>query len=45
MPLLVGNIGHHTFGQDDNELVLFDEHGHTRLPRAAKATAGAAAGR
>ena len=36
VPLLVGNIGHHTFGQDDNELVLFDERGHTRLPRAPK---------
>ncbi|MGB7478782.1 MAG: bifunctional phosphopantothenoylcysteine decarboxylase/phosphopantothenate--cysteine ligase CoaBC [Burkholderiaceae bacterium] len=36
VPLLVGNIGHHTFGQDDNELVLFDQHGHSRLPRASK---------
>jgi phosphopantothenoylcysteine decarboxylase/phosphopantothenate--cysteine ligase len=32
-PLLVGNIGHHTFGQDDNAIVLFDENGHTVLPR------------
>jgi phosphopantothenoylcysteine decarboxylase/phosphopantothenate--cysteine ligase len=31
IPLLVGNIGHNTFGKDDNELVLFDEHGHTHL--------------
>ncbi|MBC3812052.1 bifunctional phosphopantothenoylcysteine decarboxylase/phosphopantothenate--cysteine ligase CoaBC [Undibacterium aquatile] len=38
IPLLVGNIGHHTFGRDDNELVLFDEHGHTALPRADKQT-------
>lgn len=36
IPLLVGNIGHHTFGQDDNELVLFDVHGHTLLPRNDK---------
>ncbi|WP_423682304.1 bifunctional phosphopantothenoylcysteine decarboxylase/phosphopantothenate--cysteine ligase CoaBC [Undibacterium sp. WLHG33] len=38
IPLLVGNIGHHTFGKDDNELVIFDEHGHTGLPRADKQT-------
>jgi phosphopantothenoylcysteine decarboxylase/phosphopantothenate--cysteine ligase len=38
IPLLVGNIGHHTFGQDDNTIVLFDEHGHTVLPRADKLT-------
>ena len=38
IPLLVGNIGHHTFGQDDNEIVLFDENGHTVLPRADKLT-------
>lgn len=36
IPLLVGNIGHHTFGKDDNELVLFDENGHHSLPRASK---------
>jgi phosphopantothenoylcysteine decarboxylase/phosphopantothenate--cysteine ligase len=36
VPLLVGNIGHHTFGQDENSIVLFDEHGHTLLPRAPK---------
>lgn len=36
IPLLVGNIGHHTFGQDENTIVLFDESGHTVLPRAAK---------
>jgi phosphopantothenoylcysteine decarboxylase/phosphopantothenate--cysteine ligase len=38
VPLLVGNIGHHTFGQDDNSVVLFDENGHTVLPRADKLT-------
>ena len=38
IPLLVGNIGHHTFGQDDNEIILFDENGHTVLPRADKLT-------
>ncbi|MBX9900887.1 MAG: bifunctional phosphopantothenoylcysteine decarboxylase/phosphopantothenate--cysteine ligase CoaBC [Burkholderiaceae bacterium] len=36
IPLLVGNIGHQTFGQDDNELVLFDESGHKQLARADK---------
>jgi len=36
IPLLVGNIGHHTFGQDDNAIILFDEDGHMVLPRAAK---------
>jgi phosphopantothenoylcysteine decarboxylase/phosphopantothenate--cysteine ligase len=36
IPLLVGNIGHHTFGQDDNSIVLFDDTGHTVLPRAPK---------
>lgn len=38
IPLLVGNIGHHTFGQDDNTIVLFDESGHTVLERAGKLT-------
>lgn len=38
IPLLVGNIGHQTFGKDDNELVLFDAHGHQSLPRASKET-------
>jgi phosphopantothenoylcysteine decarboxylase/phosphopantothenate--cysteine ligase len=38
IPLLVGNIGHHTFGQDDNEIILFDDNGHTVLPRADKLT-------
>ena len=36
IPLLVGNIGHTTFGKDENELVLFDARGHTHLPRADK---------
>jgi phosphopantothenoylcysteine decarboxylase / phosphopantothenate---cysteine ligase len=36
IPLLVGNIGHQTFGQDENSLVLFDDHGHTELPRSGK---------
>jgi phosphopantothenoylcysteine decarboxylase/phosphopantothenate--cysteine ligase len=38
IPLLVGNIGHHTFGQDDNTVILFDDDGHTVLPRADKLT-------
>jgi len=36
IPLLVGNIGQNTFGQDDNTIILFDEEGHTVLPRASK---------
>jgi phosphopantothenoylcysteine decarboxylase/phosphopantothenate--cysteine ligase len=36
IPLLVGNIGPKTFGQDQNELILFDERGHSSLPRADK---------
>ena len=36
IPLLVGNIGPQTFGQDQNELVLFDEQGHINFPRAEK---------
>ncbi len=36
VPLLVGNIGHQTFGKDENELVLFDDKGNKRLPRACK---------
>jgi phosphopantothenoylcysteine decarboxylase/phosphopantothenate--cysteine ligase len=38
IPLLVGNIGHKTFGLDDNELVLFDDKGNTHLPRTDKQT-------
>ena len=36
VPLLVGNIGHATFGQDLNELVLFDAQGYSSLPLADK---------
>ena len=36
VPLLVANIGHETFGQDDNELLLIDAEGMQRLPRASK---------
>jgi phosphopantothenoylcysteine decarboxylase/phosphopantothenate--cysteine ligase len=36
IPLLVGNIGPQTFGQDQNELVLFDDKGHINFPRADK---------
>lgn len=38
IPLLIGNIGHTTFGHDENELVIFDANGHTQLPRADKPT-------
>jgi phosphopantothenoylcysteine decarboxylase / phosphopantothenate---cysteine ligase len=36
VPLLVGNIGPDTFGQDHNALLLVDAHGSTELPRASK---------
>lgn len=36
VPLLVGNIGPATFGQDDNALLLVDEAGSVELPRASK---------
>ncbi|MCZ8255232.1 MAG: bifunctional phosphopantothenoylcysteine decarboxylase/phosphopantothenate--cysteine ligase CoaBC, partial [Polaromonas sp.] len=36
VPLLVGNIGPATFGQDHNALLLIDEKGATELPRASK---------
>jgi len=36
VPLLVGNLGPLTFGRDDNEVVLFEAAGLTRLPRAPK---------
>ncbi len=36
VPLLVGNIGPATFGQDDNALLLVDAQGSTELPRASK---------
>ena len=38
IPLLVGNIGHDTFGSDDNELIVFDQATHTHFPRANKLT-------
>ncbi len=36
VPLLVGNIGPATFGQDDNQLLLVDAAGSRELPRASK---------
>ena len=36
IPLLVGNIGPLTFGQDDNALLLVDVNGVRELPRAPK---------
>ncbi len=36
VPLLVGNLGPATFGQDHNALLLVDAHGHRELPRADK---------
>jgi phosphopantothenoylcysteine decarboxylase/phosphopantothenate--cysteine ligase len=36
VPLLVGNIGPATFGQDDNALLLVDESGAHTLPQASK---------
>ena len=36
VPLLVGNIGPATFGQDDNALLLVDVMGATEVPRASK---------
>jgi len=36
VPLLVGNIGPATFGQDDNALLLVDAQGHRELQRASK---------
>ncbi|MFN0185086.1 MAG: bifunctional phosphopantothenoylcysteine decarboxylase/phosphopantothenate--cysteine ligase CoaBC [Aquabacterium sp.] len=38
VPLLVGNIGPATFGADDNQLLLVDEHGEHETPRAGKLT-------
>ena len=38
VPLLVGNIGPATFGQDDNALLLIDEQGALELPHAPKLT-------
>jgi phosphopantothenoylcysteine decarboxylase / phosphopantothenate---cysteine ligase len=36
VPLLIGNIGPDTFGQDHNALLLVDERGMMELPRASK---------
>jgi phosphopantothenoylcysteine decarboxylase/phosphopantothenate--cysteine ligase len=36
VPLLVGNIGPDTFGQDDNALLLVDAHGATEIARNSK---------
>ncbi len=38
IPLLAGNIGPLTFGQDHNSLLLVDAHGARELPRASKLT-------
>jgi phosphopantothenoylcysteine decarboxylase/phosphopantothenate--cysteine ligase len=38
LPLLVGNLAQDTLGQDTAELVLFDDQGPHRLPRADKLT-------
>jgi len=38
VPLLVGNIGPSTFGQDDNALLLVDAQGVTEMPRDSKIT-------
>jgi len=36
VPLLVGNIGPATFGQDDNALLLIDAQGTRAMPRNSK---------
>ena len=36
VPLMVGNLGPATFGQDDNALLVIDEVGVTEWPRASK---------
>ncbi len=36
VPLMVGNLGPATFGQDDNTLLLIDDAGQRELPRADK---------
>jgi phosphopantothenoylcysteine decarboxylase/phosphopantothenate--cysteine ligase len=36
VPVLVGNIGPATFGQDDNALLVVDVHGATEIPRNSK---------
>ena len=38
VPLMVGNLGPATLGQDDNALLVIDEQGTQELPRASKLT-------
>ena len=38
VPLMVGNLGPATFGQDDNALLVIDDQGTLELPRASKLT-------
>jgi phosphopantothenoylcysteine decarboxylase/phosphopantothenate--cysteine ligase len=38
LPVLVGNLAQQALGRDDNELILFDDTGHSLLPRADKLT-------
>ncbi len=38
VPLLIGNIGPDTFGQDHNALLLVDSQSTTEMPRASKLT-------
>ena len=38
VPLIVGNVGPATFGQDDNALTLIDANGARELARAGKLT-------
>lgn len=42
VPLLIGNLGPQTFGRDDNEVVLVDASGTTRLARMDKNALAAA---
>ena len=36
VPVLVGNIGPETFGQNDNALLIVDAQGATEIPRNSK---------
>jgi phosphopantothenoylcysteine decarboxylase/phosphopantothenate--cysteine ligase len=38
LPLLAANLAQHAIGADDNEIILFDDEGEHRLPRADKLT-------
>jgi phosphopantothenoylcysteine decarboxylase/phosphopantothenate--cysteine ligase len=38
LPLLAANLAQHAIGADDNEIILFDDAGEHRLPRADKLT-------